>query len=73
MVDVTVGQLASTLKRPSDDLLKLMQQAGLPHERDDEIVSDEQKTQLLSFVRRRQTDRAEQQKQITVRRRNVST
>ena len=73
MVDVTVGQLATTLKRPSDDLLKLMQQAGLPHERDDEIVSDEQKTQLLSFVRRRQTDRAEQQKQITVRRRNVST
>ena len=73
MVDVTVGQLASTLKRPSDDLLKLMQQAGLPHERDDEIVSDDQKTQLLSFVRRRQTDRAEQQKQITVRRRNVST
>ena len=73
MVDVTVGQLAATLKRPSDDLLKLMQQAGLPHERDDEIVSDDQKTQLLSFVRRRQTDRAEQQKQITVRRRNVST
>ena len=73
MVDVTVGQLATTLKRPSDDLLKLMQQAGLPHERDDEIVSDDQKTQLLSFVRRRQTDRAEQQKQITVRRRNVST
>ena len=73
MVDVTVGQLAATLKRPSDDLLKLMQQAGLPHERDDEIVSDDQKTQLLSFVRRRQTDRAEQQKQITVRRRNIST
>ncbi|MCY3622121.1 MAG: translation initiation factor IF-2 [Gammaproteobacteria bacterium] len=73
MVDVTVGQLATTLKRPSGDLLKLMQQAGLPHERDDEIVSDDQKTQLLSFVRRRQTDRAEQQKQITVRRRNVST
>ena len=73
MVDVTVGQLATTLKRPSDDLLKLMQQAGLPHERDDEVVSDDQKTQLLSFVRRRQTDRAEQQKQITVRRRNVST
>ena len=73
MVDVTVGQLAATLKRPSDDLLKLMQQAGLPHERDDEIVSDDQKTKLLSFVRRRQTDRAEQQKQITVRRRNIST
>ena len=73
MVDVTVGQLATTLKQRSDELLKLMQQAGLPHERDDEIVSDDQKTQLLSFVRRRQTDRAEQQKQITVRRRNVST
>ena len=73
MVDVTVGQLAATLKQESNDLLDLMQQAGLPHERDDQIVSDDQKTQLLSFVRRRQTDRAERQRQITVRRRNVST
>ena len=74
MVDVTVGQLAETLKQPSDHLLKLMQQAGLPHERDDEMVSDDQKTQLLSFVRRRQSaDREAEQKRITVRRRNVST
>ena len=74
MVDVTVGQLAETLKQPSAHLLQLMQQAGLPHERDDEIVSDEQKTKLLGFVRRRQSaDRTPDQQQITVRRRNVST
>ena len=74
MVDVTVGQLAEKVNLPADHLLKLMQQAGLPHERNEDIVSDEQKTQFLSFVQRRQpTDRPTEQKKITVRRRNVST
>ncbi len=74
MVDVTVGQLAEKVNLPADHLLKLMQQAGLPHERNEDIVSDEQKTQFLSFVQRRQhSDRPAEQKKITVRRRNVST
>ena len=76
MVDVTVGQLAKTLKQEPDHLLKLMRQAGLPHQRDDEIVSDQQKVRFLTFVQSRQTadsSQEEQQRKITVRRRNVST
>ena len=75
MVDVTVGQLAKTLKQEPDHLLKLMRQAGLPHEHDDEIVSDQQKVRFLDFVQNRQTVAAspEQQRKITIRRRNVST
>ena len=75
MVDVTVGQLARTLKQEPDHLLKLMRQAGLPHQRDDEIVSDQQKVRFLTYVQNRQTadSTQEQQRKITVRRRNVST
>ncbi len=75
MVDVTVGQLAKTLKQEPDYLLKLMRQAGLPHQRDDEIVSDQQKVRFLTYVQNRQTadSTQEQQRKITVRRRNVST
>ena len=75
MVDVTVGQLAKTVKLETDHLLKLMHQAGLPHERDDEVVSDQQKAHFLTFVQNRQSadSTAEQQRKITLRRRNVST
>ena len=75
MVDVTVGQLAKTLKQEPANLLRLMREAGLPHERDDEIVSDQQKVRLRDFVqsRNRATQAPEQQHKITLRRRNVST
>ena len=75
MVDVTVGQLARTLKQEPDHLLKLMRQAGLPHQRDDEIVSDQQKVRFLDFVQNRQSTEStpEQQRKITIRRKNVST
>ena len=75
MVDVTVGQLAKTLKQEPDHLLKLMRQAGLPHETDDEIVSDQQKMRFLTFVQNRQNaaSTAEQQRKITIRRKDVST
>ena len=74
MVDVTVEQLAKTLKLPSDHLRDLIRQAGLPHESDTDVLSDAQKTQLLMFVRNRQAERAgEQHKKIAFRPRNVST
>ena len=74
MVDVTVEQLAKTLKLPSDHLRSLIRQAGLPHEGDGDVLSDAQKLQLLTFIRGRQSDeRGEPQKKITLRQRNVST
>ena len=51
VADVTVRQLAQTVKLPSDELLQRMRAAGLPHEREDEMVSDEQKGLFLAFVR----------------------
>ena len=74
MVDVTVEQLAKTLKLPSDHLRDLIRQAGLPHESDADVLSDAQKMQLLVFVQNRQAERAgEQQKKISFRPRDVST
>ncbi len=52
MSDLTVRQLAETLKRPPDELLERLRAAGLPHETEEEVVSDEQKAQLLEFVQK---------------------
>ena len=52
MSDLTVKQLAETLKRPPDELLERLRAAGLPHETEEEVVSDEQKAQLLEFVQK---------------------
>ena len=74
MVDVTVGELAKTLKLPPDHLRTLIRQAGLPHEGDDEVLSDQQKARLLLFVQNRQSLRSgEPHKKIALRQRNVST
>ena len=74
VVDVTVGQLAKTLNLPSEHLRNLIRQAGLPHEGDDEVLSDQQKMRLLVFVQNRQSSRSgEPHKKIAVRQRNIST
>ena len=74
MVDVTVEQLAKTLKLPSDRMRSLIRQAGLPHEGDEDVLSDPQKRQLLEFIRGRATnERAADHKKIVLRQRNVST
>ena len=41
MADVTVKQLADTIRAPVDRLLKQMQEAGLPHLAAEEAVSEE--------------------------------
>ncbi len=51
MSEVTVKQLAETVGTPVDRLLKQMQDAGLPHTRDDEPVSDEEKQKLLTSLK----------------------
>ena len=75
MVDVTVEQLAKTLKLPSDHLRSLIRQAGLPHESDEDVLSDGQKMQLLMFIRKRQSGErnAEPQTRIALRQRDVGT
>ena len=74
MVDVTVEQLANTLQLSSDRMRSLIRQAGLPHEGDNDVLSDPQKKQLLDFIRARSSaERPADQKKIVLRQRNVST
>jgi translation initiation factor IF-2 len=74
MSDVTVKQLADTVGTPVDRLLKQMQEAGLVHERDDELVSDEEKQTLLSYLKASHGDRgAPQPSKITLKRRTTGT
>jgi len=74
MSEVTVKQLADTVGTPVDRLLKQMQEAGLSQERDDELVSDEEKQTLLSFLKASHGDRAESQpSKITLKRRTTGT
>ena len=50
MTDVTVKQLADSVGTPVDRLLGHMKEAGLTHNKEDEIVSEEQKKILLEFL-----------------------
>ncbi|HEY5603953.1 MAG TPA: translation initiation factor IF-2 [Gammaproteobacteria bacterium] len=51
MPGVSVKQLASVLGVPVDRLLSQLSKAGLPMSDPDETVSDDQKAQLLNFLR----------------------
>lgn len=74
MSDVTVKQLADTVGTPADRLLKQMQEAGLTHSRDDELVSDEEKQKLLAFLKASHGDSAAAQpSKITLKRRTTGT
>ena len=51
MADVTVEELAATVKTPVERLLKQMADAGLPHTSGEESVSEQQKHDLLAHLR----------------------
>ncbi len=51
MSDVSVSQLADSIKTSTDRLLKQMEQAGLPQSKPSDNVSEEQKQLLLNFLR----------------------
>jgi translation initiation factor IF-2 len=76
MPGVSVKQLASVLGVPVDRLLKQLSNAGLPITDAEETVSDDQKAQLLSFLRdshgSKQTADGAEPKKITLRRKSVS-
>ena len=74
MSDVTVKQLAETVGTPVDRLLKQMQEAGLSHSRDDELVTDEEKQKLLTHLKASHGERASAQpSKITLKRRTTGT
>jgi translation initiation factor IF-2 len=70
MSEVTVKQLADTVGTPVDRLLKQMQEAGLAHARDDELVTDDEKQTLLAHLKASHGDSgASQPSKITLKRR----
>jgi translation initiation factor IF-2 len=69
----TVREFAETVHTPVDRLLVQMREAGISLEGPDDIVSEEQKTALLNFLRRgRESDPAALSR-VTLTRRSVST
>ena len=68
MADVTVKELAESVGTPVDRLLGQMTDAGLPHEREDDVVFDEQKTVLLSFLKKSHGDVSSEPRKITLQR-----
>ena len=52
MADVTVTQFADVLKVPVDKLLSQLEDAGIKVSGSDDIISDEAKMELLTYLRR---------------------
>lgn len=73
MAEVTVSQLAEVVGAPADRLLTQMKQAGLKHTSVDEVVSDEDKQTLLSFLKTSHGESTDAPKKITLKRKTLST
>lgn len=73
MADVTVSQLAETVETPIDRLLQQMQEAGLPHQKSDDLVTEDEKQTLLAHRKKAHGESAAGPKKITLKRRTLST
>ena len=73
MAEVTVSQLAEVVGAPVERLLRQMKEAGLSHSSADEVVSDEDKQTLLTFLKRSHGESTEGPRKITLKRKTIST
>jgi translation initiation factor IF-2 len=73
MTEVTVKQLAETVGAPVERLLKQMHDAGLPHTGVEQEVSEDQKQELLAYLKRSHGDAGSAPKKITLKRKSVGT
>ncbi len=73
MADVTVQQLAEQVGKPVEHLLKQMQEAGLPHSKTDEAVTDHDKQALLAYLKGVHGKDAGAPGKITLKRKTVGT
>jgi len=73
MPEVTVKQLADTVGAPVERLLKQMQEAGLSHQTEGDVVSEEQKQVLLGFLKRGHGETAKPAEKITLKRKSTGT
>ncbi len=74
MSEVTVKQFAEVVGIPVDRLISQLSDAGLPVKTSEETITDDEKMQLLSFLRGRRGDSAVDAtpKKITLKRKSVS-
>ncbi len=73
MAETTVKKLADIVGTPVEKLLSQMKDAGLPHGDASEVVSDEQKQQLLAHLRKSHGAAETEGKKITLKRKSTST
>lgn len=76
MADVTVSELAKVVGVSVERLLSQVKEAGLPHTKADDAISNEDKNTLLLFLRRGHGDGASKDagpKKITLKRKTVET
>lgn len=73
MAETTVSKLAEMVGTPVEKLLSQMKEAGLPHQDVGDGVSDEQKQQLLAYLRKSHGASDAEPTKITLKRKSTST
>lgn len=73
MTQVTVKDLAQTVDTPVDRLLQQMKEAGLPHSKATDAVSDAEKQKLLAHLSAAPGAAAGEGKKITLQRKTTTT
>ncbi len=73
MAQVTVEELAQTVGASVDRLLSQMKDAGLPHTKAKEAVSEVDKQTLLGHLKKNHGERSDAPRKITLKRKSVST
>ncbi|NOX09483.1 MAG: translation initiation factor IF-2 [Gammaproteobacteria bacterium] len=76
MADVTVKQLAEVIRMPVDELLIQLGQAGMSFSKDDDVISNDEKMELLAHLRQshgKLDDKEASTKKVTLNRSKRST
>ncbi|MCQ4348168.1 translation initiation factor IF-2 [Pseudomonas stutzeri] len=73
MTQVTVKELAQVVDTPVERLLQQMREAGLPHSRAEQVVTDEEKQKLLAHLKSSHGEKLEEPSKITLKRKTTST
>ncbi|MDQ2076316.1 translation initiation factor IF-2 [Marinimicrobium sp. ABcell2] len=73
MAEVTVSELAKSVGAPVERLLKQMQEAGLSQKAEDAMVSDEEKQQLLTYLKTSHGEASSGPAKITLKRKTTTT
>lgn len=73
MAEETVGKLAETVGTPTERLLLQIEEAGLPQRSVDDVIKEDEKEQLLAFLKKSHGDEEGSPRKITLKRRTLST